>query len=168
MTVRAPLWDRVVALYARPGVGSACLALQDSFETDIPLLLSVLCEAAAGARVPPETLRRLQSGGADWRAMTVLPLRRARMAMKGCAWAERDARVPALREQIKRDELQAERIQIDWLERAMADLPRSNAAGPGEGARELAAQVLDLTAPSRAERYPPALLALIEASDASP
>ena len=43
------LWDWAVAAYAAPGVGEACLALQDSHEQNVPVLLWSGWVAATGA-----------------------------------------------------------------------------------------------------------------------
>jgi uncharacterized protein (TIGR02444 family) len=112
----ADLWEFCLALYARPGVAEACLALQDKHGVDIPLLLAVLWHAERG--YGPAPLGRWRTLAKAWRESAVLPLRRLRRDMKGRDGWE------AIRTRIKRLELAAERAQLDSLAAA------SDAASP--------------------------------------
>ena len=58
------LWDFAVRLYAEPGVGEACLALQDRFGVDVPLLLwaAWLGDGADEAALRPVTGRSALGG----------------------------------------------------------------------------------------------------------
>ncbi|MCM0019982.1 MAG: TIGR02444 family protein [Tagaea sp.] len=105
----ADLWGFAVALYARPGVAEACLALQDRHGADIPLLLAIVWHAERGRGAPD--LRRWRAVSAAWRDAAVLKLRGLRRALKGRAEWEK------LRTRIKRLELAAERAQLAELAR---------------------------------------------------
>ena len=54
-----PFWDFSVALYSKPGVGAACLGLQDRHEIDVNILMFCLWMGAAGypAATADEALR---------------------------------------------------------------------------------------------------------------
>jgi len=101
------LWEFCLALYARPGVAPACLALQDRHGADIPLLLAVLWHGQRG--LGPAPLAKWRPVARRWREQAILPLRNLRRAMKGRdGWEE-------IREAIKRLELDAEKAELDSL-----------------------------------------------------
>ena len=101
-----PLWDFALGVYAQPGVAPALLRLQDECGADICLILFLLwrgagCHAQADAAI------------ASWRAQVVHPLRAVRRALP-----------PGdLRDRVKADELESERLQLLTLERLAPDLP---------------------------------------------
>ena len=69
------LWDFAVRLYAEPGVGEACLVLQDRFGVDVPLLLWA---AWLGDGADAAALRAGDRAVGPWRARAVRPLRALR------------------------------------------------------------------------------------------
>ena len=70
------LWDFAVRLYAEPGVSDACLALQDRFGVDVPLLLWA---AWLGDGADAAALRAGDRAVGPWRARAVRPLRALRL-----------------------------------------------------------------------------------------
>jgi uncharacterized protein (TIGR02444 family) len=114
----APLWEYACALYARPGVQALCLDWQLRHAADIPLVLA-LCWQAARARTVPEAggLDRLRRAMAPWRASTVLRLRALRNRLKPLS--SPDSRSARLRAALARAEVCAERVQLEYLARAL-------------------------------------------------
>ncbi|WP_372398859.1 TIGR02444 family protein [Azospirillum sp. HJ39] len=103
-----PFWDFSLAVYGRPGVPAACLALQDRRGVDVNLLLFAAwagLECAAG--LSGDALSRIDSAVSGWRDEVVLPLR----ALRRRAKAEDDA----FYRRMKAAELEAERVQQDRL-----------------------------------------------------
>lgn len=107
------IWDWALQAYGRPGVPEACLTLQDAHGQNTSLLLwavfsetrdpALLAEAAAATRA--------------WDATALVPLREVRRALKPPLPPVEDAAREALREEVKRLELAAERVLLETLER---------------------------------------------------
>jgi uncharacterized protein (TIGR02444 family) len=124
-------WDFALALYARPGVSPACLALQDRHGKDVIIALFGSWLGASGrGRLDPAALARAEEIALPWRGQVVETLRRTRHALKDVAGAEE------LYSRMKRIELDAERIAIERL------APLAPAADPriDAGERRAAAQ----------------------------
>ena len=100
-----PLWEFSLHAYAREGVAESCLALQDEFGMDVNLLLYAAWLATAGRSLSMAHLLALQALVAPWRGRVVSPLRSLRQQ-----WRDYPA-VSAIRDEIKRLELLAERQQ---------------------------------------------------------
>lgn len=107
----ADLWRWAVAAYAKPAVAQACLTLQDDEGQNTCLLLW-----AAWARTAEQTQVDAAADLArSWDAAAIVPLRLARRGIKiPVAAIDEGARV-ALRERIKADELEAERMLLEGL-----------------------------------------------------
>ncbi|MEJ1158290.1 TIGR02444 family protein [Prosthecomicrobium sp. N25] len=135
------VWTDMVALYGAPGVGDLCLALQDAFDADVPLLLFLVLADAAGEGLDAAGRATLHAAAADWRALAVVPLRGLRRALKGRTTSPAEE---AFRRMVKAAELEAERIEVERLAAIF---------GPLSGPVGLAAPYLaDLGAPTaRAE-----------------
>ena len=120
-----PFWDYSIAVYSRQGVAPACLALQDSFDLDVNLLLYAAWLAHLGQRLDQDHLSAVEALVADWRDNMVRPLRRVRQH-----WRESPQAVE-LREGIKSLELRAEQQQQDAMygfhqgAAALSDSPQS-------------------------------------------
>ncbi len=124
MTGGAPatLWDFSLAVYARPGVGAACLDLQARFGVDVNLLLAVLWTGATGrGRLSAGEVATLAAAVGALHADVVKPLRAARIALK--APAASDPGLAALRVAVQRVELDAERAEQGALEAILAPRP---------------------------------------------
>ena len=99
-------WRFSLALYARPGVAPALIALQDRAGHDVNLILFALWSGAVhGARLDAGALTGAEAAVADLRRETVEPLRGLRRRLK----AEPAADAQALRNKILGLELAAER-----------------------------------------------------------
>jgi uncharacterized protein (TIGR02444 family) len=130
--VSGSFWDYSLAVYARPGVAEACLALQDRFGLDVNILLFCCWAGARGEALGPAALARLLEAAGPWQEQVVKPLRAARRWLKGRPGAE----VQALRARIEADELEAERLEQALLAEALPP-------APGEASPALAAANLE-------------------------
>src|SRR5919198_67482 len=81
----SPFWRFSLAFYRRPGVGEACIQLQDSCAVDVNLLLFLLWLASAKRRLSADEVRAVDDKVRGWRELTVLPLRAMRRTLKGNA-----------------------------------------------------------------------------------
>lgn len=130
------LWRFSCDLYGRADVAPACLALQDRHGFDINLLLACCWAGRTGKRLDRTALAGLAGQVADWQAQAVEPLRGVRR------WLKRQSAAPAgpaaaLRERVKAQELEAERIEQAILAEALARLGAPAAAGPQTAAANL-------------------------------
>ncbi len=107
------LWPWALAAYPRPGVEAACLALQDRHEVNVCYLLWAAWGEAEGHRLDLEAGVAL---AVRWEQAVAGPLRAARRHLK-LAWPHvADAPREAVRGEVKRLELAAERLLLDSLE----------------------------------------------------
>ncbi len=134
------LWAFSLRIYARPGVAQACLALQDKAGMDVNLLLFALWTASRGQRLTAADMARVDAATRPWREGVVRPLRAARRALKAQGGTEA---AQQLRNQVKRAELEAERLQQAAMEALLppqtermsdAGLARANLAAYADGA----------------------------------
>ena len=103
-----PFWEFSLAVYGRPGVPAACVALQDRHGLDVNVLLfAAWAGMECGVALSAERLTAVDSTIAAWRREVVRPLRAVRRWVK----AEDDG----LYQRMKAVELEAERIQQDRL-----------------------------------------------------
>ncbi len=106
------LWDFALRLYSEPGVGEACLALQDKFGVDVPLLLWA---AWLGEGADPATLRAGDRAVGPWRARAVRPLRALRRHLRDSVAGLDDGAREDWRGSVKRLEIEAERLAFGVL-----------------------------------------------------
>ena len=104
-------WDFAVDLYARPGVETACLTLQNGVGLDVDMLLFCLWLGGRGESIAP-ILDRALAVSEEWQAV-VAPLRAARRALKTLPQDRGDT--ARLRTAVKTCELDAERFEIEAL-----------------------------------------------------
>mgnify|MGYP001402884278 CR=1 FL=1 len=109
-------WDFSLAFYALPGVPDACLELQDRAGVDVNVMLYLLYAALEGRMLAPADVERIEAVARPWRQAVVVPLRSVRRALKEPVGAFEPARSAALRSDVKRIELAAERLQQEALE----------------------------------------------------
>ncbi len=109
--VRA-LWDYAVRLYGEPGVSEACLALQDRFGVDIPLMLWAAW-LGDGADLP--ALRAGDRAVGPWRARAVRPLRALRSHLRDSVAGLDNLAREEWRGSVKRLEIEAERLALGIL-----------------------------------------------------
>lgn len=109
-------WDFSIDFYARDGVAAACLELQDEAGADVNVVLYLFFLATCARQLDGADVARLDAAVAAWRDEVVRPLRAVRRHLKSAAPPFDRAAAP-LREEIKRSELAAERIEQDTIER---------------------------------------------------
>lgn len=121
-----PLWRFSLRAYALPGIAPTCLDLQNRHGIDVNLLMFWMWAGIVpGIQADPDLLKRADDHVAAWRENIVLPLRGARSWAKGQAFM-RDEACFRLRESIKREELEAERVQQAMLHRFSRGLPATD------------------------------------------
>lgn len=116
----SPFWDFSLAFYAQPEVAEACLALQDRHEADVNVVLYLLFLARRGRLLDEADVAGVQALAEPWRRTVVEPLRGVRRALKAPVGAFEPRATAALRTEVKRIELAAERLQQETLERLAA------------------------------------------------
>jgi uncharacterized protein (TIGR02444 family) len=120
MPDQASFWNFSLTFYARPGVADLCLDLQDRFAVDVNMLLYLLWQASRRRRLDAGEIGEVIAQVEPWRRHVVLPLRGVRRYLKQPAPSWPAAEVHLFRERIKADELQAERLQQETMERQFA------------------------------------------------
>jgi len=118
----SPFWKFSLRFYELPGVAPACLVLQDEAGADINLMLLLLFLAQSRHEVTLADLAHLDGVIRVWREEAVKPLRTIRRQLKAGAHGIPAASTEALRNQVKRIELEAERIEQHTLERHAAGM----------------------------------------------
>ena len=103
-------WDWMAQAYARPGVATACLALQDEAGQCVPYLLW-----AAWAKPGDAMLSQASLTARRWEAEVLAPLRRARRALKLPAAGFANEALEALRDSVVAAEREAERLLVIGL-----------------------------------------------------
>ncbi len=111
-TDAAALWDFAVRLYGEPGVGEACLTLQDRFGVDVPLMLWA---AWLGGGADPAALRAGDRAVGPWRARAVRPLRALRRHLRHSVVGLDDEAREGWRGSVKHLEIEAERLAFGIL-----------------------------------------------------
>jgi uncharacterized protein (TIGR02444 family) len=111
------LWDWALEAYARPGVQTLCLRLQDDHGQSVSYLLWAAWAAREGRAVDVGRLSEAVRLARDWEVTVARPLRAARRALKASR-LDLDADGQAgLYEGLKTQELAAERLLLEALER---------------------------------------------------
>ncbi|MDO1582503.1 TIGR02444 family protein [Rhizobium oryzicola] len=108
------LWPDMLRLYAMPDVAPLCLSLQDEADVDVPLLLFLVLADRHQLGCSAADLQTFLSAASQWRETVLRPLRDIRRAMKNAFDGEGET---ALRDEIKRLELQAEKQHVARLAR---------------------------------------------------
>lgn len=106
------IWDWALEAYGRPGVPQACLALQDEHGQNTSFLLW----AAYGGLDDPQLLAQGAAAAKTWDGVALKPLREVRRSLKTPLPPVADAAREAVREEVKRLELAAERLLMETLE----------------------------------------------------
>ncbi|RTL66206.1 MAG: TIGR02444 family protein [Hyphomicrobiales bacterium] len=111
-------WAFSLKVYADPVVAGACLELQDGWGADVNVVLFVLWHGANHHRLEKRNVEIIDQRIEPWRRQVVRPLRAVRRAMKDAPEAWLQPETEHLRNDIKRRELEAERLQQTMLETA--------------------------------------------------
>jgi uncharacterized protein (TIGR02444 family) len=109
-------WDFAARIYARPGVETICLRLQDDEGQCVPLLLWRLWSVHDGRAVDAGLVERAVAVARTWERSVVAPLREIRRRLKAPLPPAADAVRAVLRDQVAAAELAAERIVLDALD----------------------------------------------------
>lgn len=152
-----PLWDFSLAIYSSKEVQAACLELQDGSGVDVNAMLYVLWLASLGRKLDTAAVRQVLDTFDPWRAEVVVPLRVARRALREPAAVIDAEGAASLRAQVKKVELEAERLQqwalwshrkpetLGAAEPASRDVAAANLAAYGAAlGRQLAAGPVDV------------------------
>ena len=134
-------WQFSLAFYARPGVADACLALQDDTGADVNVMFYVLFLAAQLRQIDRVDAAHIDASIKAWREIAVVPLRTLRRRLKTGIEPIAVADTEALRSAVKRIELDAERIEQEWLE---TNVPATTLGTPAKS--PVAAAQTNLTA----------------------
>ncbi|NVO13246.1 MAG: TIGR02444 family protein [Rhodoplanes sp.] len=111
----SPFWRFSLATYRKSGVAEACLALQDGLGVDVNVLLFVLWLGAQGRRLDDVEMQFVLDEAAGWAGEVVVPLRTVRRRLKDDAPLVATEAAQAFRTQVKRLELEAERLEQEAL-----------------------------------------------------
>lgn len=146
----SPFWTFSLGIYRSPQVQAACLALQDDAGVDVNVLLYMLWLASVGRQAGEGEARRIVDSVEAWRRDVVVPLRMARRALKDPPARFDGPHSATLRQQVKRMELEAERLQQE----ALYQLTASVAATPGADVRSAAEANVDDYARALGRTFP--------------
>ena len=114
------LWNHALALYARPGVETACLDVQ-AMGGDVCLLLCATWLQARAVPFSEERAQALRVIAGPWQHDVVAPLRSLRQQWRSPA--RHDTHLAALREQLKGLELEAEKQLLQRLQTCAQQWP---------------------------------------------
>jgi len=123
------LWDYACTLYKDPSAQSACMALQDDFGLNTPLLLFGCWQLKVFGFIDPQVLHKAQGLVTPVDRTVVTPLREIRRAMKKQG-SFGEPQWQAIYKEIAATELKAEALLLEQLEHiAQAKREREPAAG---------------------------------------
>jgi len=120
------LWSYTLHLYGKPGVPSACLALQDVHGIDVPLLIFATWLARRGAALTTERAAIARDGVTPWHVEIVRGLRQVRQRMKHGPSPAPSADTETLRDAVKKVELASEKLELDTLAAISQDWARGD------------------------------------------
>lgn len=138
-------WDFCLDIYARPGVSAACLELQHQHCVVVPLLLCSAWLGARGVPLSPAETAALAGAIRDWDLEVVQSLRSLRTKLKTGPRPALSPEADLFREKIKAVELDAEKLEIELLERLAVALPPRDPIVPRDALNANLQFVLDLT-----------------------
>ena len=111
------VWTFTVEMYGRSGVAKLCLDLQDRCGLDVNMLLFMFFLGQKG--LAPHSISSLEETVRDWRDKVIVPLRTTRRFLRDAP----SESAQELRQRVKADELQAERIEQHILCAAVQPIP---------------------------------------------
>jgi uncharacterized protein (TIGR02444 family) len=119
----SPFWRFSLRLYRAPGVGDACIALQEEAGVDVNLLLFLLWQATERRTLAAADVKALDETVGGWRDTAVIPLRNLRRALKSSPGLVAPNTAEAFRTRIKAVELEAERLQQEAMYALAGTMP---------------------------------------------
>lgn len=117
------LWPDMCAAYRDPDLAKACFGAQEQWQADVPLLLVLSIADRAGLFLSKDALQTLTLASEAWQETTIRPLGKIRQSMKG---RFTDPAELGLREDIKRLELEAERLHVHRIAALLPDLEKGS------------------------------------------
>lgn len=124
------LWTFACKLYSEPSVKNACLALQDQYDVNVPLLLTACWVSQHNIELKQDLAEHLCNRAAHWQSGCIDPLRQLRRDMKtadtnsagGDSGEGKELNLWGhVREQVKSVELAAEKALLDTLEQVVLE-----------------------------------------------
>jgi uncharacterized protein (TIGR02444 family) len=109
-------WSFSLQIYAKPGVGPACIALQDGLGLDVNLLLYCCWHGRENRALSEKDIHRAIAASEGWQREVVQPLRAVRRRLKAGVAPVSAAECEALRRKVNDLELEGERIAQATLE----------------------------------------------------
>jgi uncharacterized protein (TIGR02444 family) len=109
-------WNFSLQIYGKPGVGQACVALQDGLGLDVNLLLFCCWHGRENRALAQEDIRRAMAAAEAWQREVVQPLRAVRRRLKAGVAPVSSVESEALRRKVNDLELEGERIAQGTLE----------------------------------------------------
>src|ERR1700690_4376408 len=109
-------WNFSLQIYRKPGVGQACVALQDGLGLDVNLLLFCCWHGRENRALAEEDIRRAMAAAEGWQREGGQPLRAVRRRLKAGVAPVSAAECEALRRKVNDLELEGERIAQATLE----------------------------------------------------
>jgi uncharacterized protein (TIGR02444 family) len=121
-------WSFSLSFYSQPEIGEICLDLQDRFGADVNVVLFGLWQAHAGRRLSESDVRSVIEFSESWQRNVLAPLRKVRRFLKAppSGWPPHE--VNLFRQRVKAVELQAEHLQQNAMEIALASLGEYDAS----------------------------------------
>lgn len=104
-------WDWTLPTYGQPGVSPACLRLQDRHGLDVNVVLYAVWAASRGTELSEGDVAAAARRVDDWHGLVVRGLRAIRTQLKGDPHGAPEELAEALREGIKKLELDSERME---------------------------------------------------------
>lgn len=136
-----PFWDFSLEVYMAPGVGEACLDLQERHGLDVNLLLFCLWVGASGrGALEDAEVGGLMSAVGAWHEEIVRALRGVRTRMKGGMPPAPDALAESLRQRVQKIEIDCEHTEQLMLA-ASIDRTADDSRSRGDRAADAAANV---------------------------
>ncbi|MFD2181973.1 TIGR02444 family protein [Rhodoplanes azumiensis] len=133
--IGSPFWRFSLATYRKPGVAETCLALQDGHGVDVNVLLFVMWLGTQGRCLGGAAMQRVRDEAAGWARDVVVPLRAVRRRLKDAPPLVEAAAAQAFRSEVKRLELEAERLEQEALFGLAATLPAEDGKPPETAVR---------------------------------
>jgi uncharacterized protein (TIGR02444 family) len=122
MDKEGSFWKFSLEFYADPAAAGICIDLQDRHWSDVNILLFVLWCAARDRRLSRHELERVVASVAGWQNEVVRPLRSVRRHLKQLALDPALEAIVDLREAVKKQELEAERLQQSLMEAKFGEI----------------------------------------------
>lgn len=131
-------------VYASEGVPPACLLLQERAGVDVNLLLfAAFAGAARGAAVDAAALAAARAAVGAWHAEVVKALRAVRQRLKAGPPPGPTPVTEALRDKLKKVEIESELIELDTLSALAAGLPAGEGSPEARAAAAMAVVVAE-------------------------